>query len=694
MTFNTGNNVPSTDPRDLYDNAENLDKLVNGADPFYADRKGVLRESWAGMKNTFDTSQSGRENAFALSQVGKEARFQAFLVSSGYVSKGNYAANVVLAERNEYVAVNAATTGTSPGLYRPNASATLPLTLTGTWATDSANMVLLGDDVLRQELGAESGASLVGYRAPLAGAVARTIQQVLLDRAVSVKDFGAVGDGVADDTAAIQACVNASQVVFFPAGTYLVSSSIVATNRTLIGVEKTTSVLKAAPGLNAAVVYLTNNNANTSDKGLMLTLGILGHEDHTKTGQYGVQIGAGTAGEVPSVMIRDCRIFNCGSHGIFADSAVHCTIEDNDIWFNRGFGVLFNPKAGGFTNANRIVANRIKGNYVGVGITNASTVNLFSAPVAASGIEATGLLILDNLIENNTNANDGSDKFSYTDRLGTAVRPGIAIFLEFTSNCLISGNWIEQHYQGVKMNSLCRGNSVINNKFGFIPSAWQTAAEAAGALELSNIAMISYAADRWNLENLVENNLMTEANTQASSSHVGLHAIGVGTENKNNKFFYNRSTLASARLTLANAFKAVNFVIDTDLTALSVDFNGRGIRSGSPVFSGTTAASMRLISAASGITQSISDTSNAGGSDFEHKLSFVSTQYTQDKGSLRFIADRVNTNTVAPALAITNRNPEGYLNYPIGSVALRIGTGGGLYVKETGEGAATGWVRK
>ena len=72
MTFNTGKPVPSTDPRDLYDNAENLDKLVNGADPIYADRKGILRQSWAGMENDFDTSQEGRENTFTLSQADKE----------------------------------------------------------------------------------------------------------------------------------------------------------------------------------------------------------------------------------------------------------------------------------------------------------------------------------------------------------------------------------------------------------------------------------------------------------------------------------------------------------------------------------------------------------------------------------------------------------------------------------------------
>jgi hypothetical protein len=45
---------------------------------------------------------------------------------------------------------------------------------------------------------------------------------------VNVLDFGAVGDGVTDDTAAIQAALNASQnkVLFVPAGTYKISATI------------------------------------------------------------------------------------------------------------------------------------------------------------------------------------------------------------------------------------------------------------------------------------------------------------------------------------------------------------------------------------------------------------------------------------------------------------------------------------
>jgi hypothetical protein len=53
----------------------------------------------------------------------------------------------------------------------------------------------------------------------------RTVQAKLRDT-VSIKDFGAVGDGVVDDTAAIQAAINASDNVYFPPGNYKVTSKI------------------------------------------------------------------------------------------------------------------------------------------------------------------------------------------------------------------------------------------------------------------------------------------------------------------------------------------------------------------------------------------------------------------------------------------------------------------------------------
>lgn len=65
------------------------------------------------------------------------------------------------------------------------------------------------------------------------GAVARTVESKLRDT-VNLKDFGAVGDGITDDTAAIQAALNAStgKTLYFPAGTYRCSDQLVGQTQT------------------------------------------------------------------------------------------------------------------------------------------------------------------------------------------------------------------------------------------------------------------------------------------------------------------------------------------------------------------------------------------------------------------------------------------------------------------------------
>ena len=69
-------------------------------------------------------------------------------------------------------------------------------------------------------LAASTGSSLIGHIATGTGATARMARDKLRDF-VSVKDFGATGDGVTDDTTAIANCLAAHLNVYFPEGTFI-----------------------------------------------------------------------------------------------------------------------------------------------------------------------------------------------------------------------------------------------------------------------------------------------------------------------------------------------------------------------------------------------------------------------------------------------------------------------------------------
>ena len=243
-TYNTGNAIGSSDARDLYDNAENIDNFANGSANAFNDRFGVSRKSIAGMESEFDT----------------------FIQSAGYTTPVAYASGIVLSVYNQLIEYS--------GEFYKLKAGQAPYTTTGTWGTDSAKLVSVGDATLRQELTANANdfnllpevgnyAALRAYTGDVTAYYVRGVANifdggagvfrvntsdtttadnggtVLVDAtgrrwkrefsgSINVKWFGAAGNGIADDSQEIQAALNFAATLasyFFQASGNLVNSN-------------------------------------------------------------------------------------------------------------------------------------------------------------------------------------------------------------------------------------------------------------------------------------------------------------------------------------------------------------------------------------------------------------------------------------------------------------------------------------
>jgi hypothetical protein len=214
-------------------------------------------------------------------------------------------------------------------------------------------------------------AAQVSYDPPFVGSVPTNVEDKLA-QTVSVKDFGAVGDGVADDTSAIQAALNAVGAnggrVYAPTGTYKITASLTFPRKVIFygdgigeisGNAGQTTLVKAAsmttPLLNISTnavciesVNCLGTVGNTGD-GILIRANrvVLRDVFVSKMGQDGIRIGTDSGNENCNLwFIENVRSKENGRDGVRisegSTTSADCnggTFIGGDLQSNTGSGL-------------------------------------------------------------------------------------------------------------------------------------------------------------------------------------------------------------------------------------------------------------------------------------------------------------------------------------------------------------------
>jgi hypothetical protein len=239
------------------------------------------------------------------------------------------------------------------------------------------------------------GDALIGFKQTYAlgvmpGAVGKTLNDKMQDL-VSVKDFGAVGDGVADDTTAIQAGIDLAcqygGCVYLPAGTYKISSALVFSMN-----SGTTDPVKRpsmrGDGMGATTIYQTTNANGIEVVGYDANpAGYCLFQDFTLYGFERNKLGFALK-DIAYVTIDNVYLAGW-STGLYGANVLSSSFNDLVIRFNDG-GFYFEPNVayGFYSEPNAIaMTNCIVGNNDSYGgkVIGAGTFNYIGGSIEANG---------------------------------------------------------------------------------------------------------------------------------------------------------------------------------------------------------------------------------------------------------------------------------------------------------------------
>lgn len=333
----------------------------------------------------------------------------------------------------------------------------------------------------------------VEYSPPFTGGVPYPVCEKLA-QTVSVKDFGAVGDGVTDDTAAIQAAINAAagKLLFVPKGTYLLNSDVTITNELLLFGDGSANSQFTGAGKFSLGASLQVEN-----------IGFLGTSEHIEIATNAV--GATTFGyiRVDKCLFNNSTTFSVVTEGTNRDVFIEEVTVLNSVFNGGGAGsgaidiragyrianihnnIIEDYNSGGgcgairlgqlTTNTETNCYSHITSNYIDDISSVGGTGSTYGIQVIKGVMNIIGNTIR-NLINDDKDDCEGIYASGFSSRVigNTLVDAGAGeaqITIKGSSKCNVIGNYVFQtsgrnRAPGISIQnssgSICQGNIVIN----------------------------------------------------------------------------------------------------------------------------------------------------------------------------------------------------------------------------------------
>lgn len=278
---------------------------------------------------------------------------------------------------------------------------------------------------LTASLASSSGSSMIGFIQAGTSAVATTAQTKMRET-ISVKDFGAVGDDVADDTTKIQAAINYANTiggdVYFPAGIYKITNGLTINNS-----GDTSDTFKASMYGDSSSSARIHGMAGSYDM-LTITGGTgAGLESHqvirglffVKEDYVGYCIGGDN---LAFLSLEDVSCFN-GAYSFYATDVLssvfyNCVFRQATIGMRAEYTNVSYPNA--LTMVGCVVGNS---RDAGIWIVGGTTFNMFGGSVESNGIDGSSATKFGVLLNNSGVQGSVSGNFSgvyFENNVGTA----------------------------------------------------------------------------------------------------------------------------------------------------------------------------------------------------------------------------------------------------------------------------------